>query len=277
MKTNEKTKGKGLSLILGDDLDFKAEELQHDSENTISVNLSDLVLNPFIEFEPDSKAIAKLTEAIKENGQLTPILVRKKDNYYEVVTGEKRYYACKEIGLEKIKVVVCDFDDQEVQELYMYDLLNKDRLNLVTEAKLYKSIIENKGINQSELAKRLDRSRSSISNSLRLLTLDNSVLKLIVKYKLTLGQVKPLIGLDTDYIIEVIERINKQGLSSREIERIAKGEKSKHKSLCIINDVEKKLNDKFNCKTKLRGKKIEFTFKSGRELQNFINSINKCN
>ncbi len=275
MKINEKTKGKGLSLILGDNLDFKAEELQHNSENTILVKLSDLVLNPFIEFEQDSKAIAKLAEAIKENGQLTPILVRKKDNYYEVVTGEKRYYACKIIGLDKIKVVVCDFDDQEVQELYMYDLLNKDRLNLVTEAKLYKSIIENKGISQSELAKRLDRSRSSISNSLRLLTLDNEVLKLIVKYKLTLGQVKPLIGLDTDYIIEIIENINKQGLSSRDIEDIAKAEKSKHKSLCIINDTERKINDKFNCKTKIRGKKIEFTFKNSNELQKFVNSLNK--
>ena len=118
MKTNEKIKGKGLALILGD-VDFKAKELQKDRENTIQVDISNIVLNPYFEFEPDPRSVEKLANAIKENGQLTPILVRKKDDYYEVITGEKRYFACRSIGLEKIKVVVCDFSDQEVQELYM--------------------------------------------------------------------------------------------------------------------------------------------------------------
>lgn len=272
MKTNEKIKGKGLSLILGD-VDFKAEELQHDSENTIVVNLSNLVLNPYFEFEPDAKAVENLANAIKENGQLTPILVRKKDNYYEVVTGEKRYYACKLIGLEKIKVVVCDFSDQEVQALYMYDLINKDRLNLVAEANMYESIIKNRNISQSEFAKKLNKSRSSISNSLRLLSLEKKVLDLIIKYRLTLGQVKPLIGLDSNFIEEVIERIHNENLSSRDVEKIAQGEKSKNKKITILNDTEKILNRKFDCKSKVRGKKIELTFKSKKELDAFINSL----
>lgn len=272
MKTNEKTRGRGLSLILGD-VDFKAEELQQDNEHAFYVDLSSLVLNPYFEFEPDSRAIEKLANAIKENGQLTPILVRKKDNYYEVVTGEKRYYACKSIGLDKIKVVVCDFSDNEVQELYMYDSFNKERLNLVVEARLYKSVIDYKKISQSELSRKLGKSRSSISNSLRLLSLDEEILNLIIKYKLTLGQVKPLIGLEKDYIIELIERIKEEKLSSRTIEAITHGEKNKNKRLIILNDKERMLNKKYNCHSKVRGKKIELIFKSKKELEEFINSL----
>ena len=272
MKVNEKIKGKGLSLILGD-VDFKAEELQHDNENSILVDISNLILNPYFEFEPDPRAIEKLANAIKENGQLTPILVRKKDNYYEVVTGEKRYYACKSIGLEKIKVVVCDFSDREIQELYMYDLINKDRLNLVSEAKLYSNIIKYKNVSQSELAKRLGKSRSSISNSLRILTLDKSVLNLVNKYKLTLGQVKPLIGLDNEVITNLIERINSEKLSSREIEVIARGEKNKNKKIIILNETERMINQRYSCKSRVRGNKIELTFRNKKELEVFINSL----
>lgn len=272
MKINEKTKGKGLALILGD-LDYKAKELQKDSENTIQVDMANIVLNPYFEFSPDSRSVEKLANAIKENGQLTPILVRKKENYYELITGEKRYYACKSIGLDKIKVVVCDFSDQEVQELYMYDSFNKDRLNLVSEAKLYRNIIELKKINQSELAKRLGKSRSSISNSLRLLTLDKEVLDLVAKYKLTLGQVKPLIGLDTEIIIKLISRINSEKLSSREIELIARGEKNKNKKIIILNETERMLNQRYSCKSRVRGNKIELTFRNKKELEVFINSL----
>ena len=127
MKTNEKIKGKGLALILGD-VDFKAKELQKDQENTILVDINKIILNSYFEFEPDPRSIEKLANAIKENGQLTPILVRSKNDYYEVITGEKRYFACKSIGLEKIRVVVCDFTDQEVQELYMYDSFFIDKI-----------------------------------------------------------------------------------------------------------------------------------------------------
>ena len=150
---------------------------------------------------------------------------------------------------------------------------NKEKLNLVSEAKLYRNIIEFKKINQTELAKRLGKSRSSISNSLRLLSLDKEVLDLIAKYKLTLGQVKPFIGLSKDYIIELIERINIEKLSSREIEVITRGEKNKNKKIIILNDIEKMLNNKYKCKSKVRGAKVELVFKNKQELEEFINLL----
>ena len=159
------------------------------------------------------------------------------------------------------------------QELYMYDLINKDRLNLVSEAKLYSNIIKYKNVSQSELAKRLGKSRSSISNSLRILTLDKSVLNLVNKYKLTLGQVKPLIGLDTEIIIKLISRINSEKLSSREIEVIARGEKNKNKKIIILNETERMINQRYSCKSRVRGNKIELTFRNKKELEVFINSL----
>lgn len=271
MKTNEK-KGRGLSLIFGDDLDFKTKDLQK-NESAIEIDIDNLVLNPFFEVFPEDKEIEKMANAIKNGGQLTPILVRKKEDKYEVVTGEKRYYACKFLGLQNIKVIVCDLKDNEVQDIYLYDLLNKNKLNLVSEARLYQGLIKNKGINQTELASRLGKSRSSISNVLRILKLNKKSLKLISKYQLTLGQVKPLIGLETSNIESLIERINKENLSSRDVEKIVSAEKKKNKGLSLINEKEKQLNALFNCKSKLRGKKVEFTFKTKKELEEFISGL----
>lgn len=272
MKINEK-KGKGLSLILGDDLDFKAENLQQNSEQAILINIDSLVLNPYFEVFPEEKEIENMANAIRENGQLTPILVRKKEDKYEVVTGEKRYYACKLLGLQSIKVVVCDLKDNEVQDIYLYDLLKKNKLNLVSEARLYQGLIKNKGINQTELANRLGKSRASISNILRILKLNKKALRLINKYQLSLGQVKPLIGLENSNIESLIERINKEKLSSRDVEKIAFAEKNKNKGLSLINEKEKHLNTILNCKSKIRGKKVEFTFKTKKELDDFISNL----
>lgn len=273
MKTNEKTRSKGLSLILGDDLDYKVQRLQSNTENIVLLDIDSLTLNEEFKYEPDQKDVEKLAGAIQENGQITPILVRKKDGHYEVVTGEKRYFACKYLGMDKIKVVICDFSDNEVHDLYLYDLFDKNKLNLVYEAKLYKNIIENKGISQTELANRLNKSRSTISNFLRILSFDDDILNTIMTNKLTLGQVKPLVGLTSKVISLLIERIVNENLSSRDIEVLAALEKNKNKKIYLASENEKKINIINNCKSKIRGRKIELIFKDNESLKEFINKI----
>ena len=217
MDTNKIKKGlgRGLSSLIG-------EEKKEKNINKISI--SDLLSN---KFQPrkffDEENLEELTNSIKERGVIQPIIVRhSKDNNskYEIIAGERRWLAAQKAGLHEVPVVITEADDLKSLEFSIVENVQRHDLNAVEEAKGYKRLIDDFSYDQEKVAKFIGKSRSHITNYLRLLTLPEDVLKLIENQKITAGHAKILIGLDNSSF--VANKIIEKNLSVRQAENFVK-------------------------------------------------------
>ena len=217
MDTNKIKKGlgRGLSSLIG-------EEKKEKNINKISI--SDLLSN---KFQPrkffDEENLEELTNSIKERGVIQPIIVRhSKDNNskYEIIAGERRWLAAQKAGLHEVPVVITEADDLKSLEFAIVENVQRHDLNAVEEAKGYKRLIDDFSYDQEKVAKFIGKSRSHITNYLRLLTLPEDVLKLIENQKITAGHAKILIGLDNSSF--VANKIIEKNLSVRQAENFVK-------------------------------------------------------
>lgn len=215
--------GKGLGELLGKEV--------MEEKNTESISISLVVPNewqPRREFEPES--LNALAESIKEHGVVQPVIVRKKDSGYELIAGERRLRAAQLAGLVEIPALVRDYSDQETAEIALIENLQREDLNPLEEGLAYQRMINEYHFTQEKMANLIGKSRSYVTNMMRLLDLSEEVKGLLLERKLTAGQARPLLGLETPAEqIALARRIVEEDLSARRIEEILRREKDGQK------------------------------------------------
>jgi len=224
-KLRKKGLGKGLSALFGDS-DTKHEEEKRQEKETKSQKsllIGDLNRNPFqprIKFDEDK--INELSKSIKQNGLIQPIAVRKdKDDpgKYQIVAGERRWLAAQKAGLHEVPIVVLDLNDSETLEVAIVENVQRENLNPIEEARGYERLHKEFGYDHEKIAKFISKSRSHVSNTLRLLTLPRDVISMLEEKLITAGQARPLIGLPN--ASKIAEDIVKKRLTSRQVESIS--------------------------------------------------------
>lgn len=216
--SKEKRLGRGLKALLGEDIDKNIQEIP---VNQIDANPN----QPRKAFNEET--LKKLEQSIKKYGVVQPVIVRKKDNgNYELIAGERRLRAAKNAQLEKIPVVIKEYDNRESAEIALIENLQREDLNPIEEGKAYESIIKKYDLTQEEMSQIAGKSRSYITNTLRLLTFPNAIQKLLQSKKLTTGQARPLLALKTvAEQLKLAKKIVEEGLSARQVEKML-GEKT---------------------------------------------------
>lgn len=272
--------GKGLDVLLPD---------LSDEETIKEIPLKQIRPNPYQPrktFQAD--AIEELKESIVQHGVLQPIILRKSIKGYEIVVGERRFRAAKEAGLEVIPAVVRELTDEQMMEIALLENLQREDLTPIEEAQAYQQLINELGITQEELSKRLGKSRPHIANLVRLLSLPESVCALINNRELSMGHGRALLGLkDKEKIPAVVERIRKEHLNVRQVEmliqqlneRVVKKKPKKEKKDIFLQAKENELREYFGTnviiqKGKRKGK-IEIEFFNQDDLERILNLLNK--
>ena len=254
-----------------------------------TLRLSQLVPNkdqPRREFDEDS--LQELAESIKQHGLIQPILVMKKGRYYEIIAGERRWRAAKLAGLKTVPVVIREYSPREQMEIALIENLQRENLNVIEEAFAYQKLLEEYQMKQEELAERLSRSRTAITNTLRLLKLEERVQTLLKENRISSGHARALLALEDPaqqyaYAMLIVER----GWSVRETEKQVKrasAEAKKEKKeadpqlQAILQDLEEKLKQslgtKVNIHTKKAGKgSIEIEYYSEDEMERILHLL----
>ena len=273
---NKKGLGRGLSSLIGDTKTVS-------KNNKISV--SDLIRN---RYQPrktfDEESLEELTNSIKSRGIIQPIIVRlSSGNKYEIIAGERRWLAAQRAGLHEVPVVVVDADDKKALEFGIVENVQRHDLNSIEEAEGYKRLIDEFSYDQEQVAKFIGKSRSHITNSLRLLTLSNYITDLIKTNKLTPGHAKILVGLENSD--QIAKKIIKKNLSVRQTENLVRLYRSPSKSIKTSKDpniktIESDLMDKLGLKTQITNKKnnkgsVTFDYSDLDQLNYLIGIIKK--
>ena len=273
---SKKGLGRGLSSLIGDTKTVS-------KNNKISV--SDLIRN---RYQPrktfDEESLEELTNSIKSRGIIQPIIARPSTgDKYEIIAGERRWLAAQRAGLHEVPVVVVDADDKKALEFGIVENVQRHDLNSIEEAEGYKRLIDEFNYDQEQVAKFIGKSRSHITNSLRLLTLSNYITDLIKNNKITPGHAKILVGLGNSD--QVAKKIVKKNLSVRQTENLVRLYKSPSKSIKTSKDpnikkIESDLMEKLGLKTQILNKKnnkgsVTFDYKDLDQLNYLIEIIKK--
>lgn len=243
----------------------------------------------------DEDTLQELADSIKQFGLLQPILVQDRKDYYEIIAGERRWRAAKIAGLKEVPVIIRNYTEQEIMEISLIENIQREDLNPIEEAIAYKRLIEEFNLKQDEVAERVSKSRTTITNSMRLLKLCEYVRQMIIDDKLTTGHARALISIeDEEQQKQIAERIFDEKLSVRDVEKIVKNilnptEKKPQKEELpqsiqyIYEDIEKKLEEKLSRKVEINAKgkngtgKIEIEFYSNDDLDRLIESLSNVN
>ena len=280
--------GRGLEELFNiEDINYgQLEEhiMETSSEEEVrELPLSEIRVNPYQPRKTfDEAALNDLAESIKEHGVIQPIIVKKSIKGYEIVAGERGFRASKIAGKETIPAIVREFNDSQMMEIAVLENLQREDLNAIEEAEAYHTLQENLGLNQEELAKRLGKSRSHITNMLGLLNLPSNVKKLISENKISMGHARVLSKLDDEEKINfLVNEIITKDLSVRDLEQIASQESYTRKNKVIREslpreyvDLEGKLSDYFGTKVKVDKKKIEIKYTNIKDLNRILDMLN---
>ena len=235
--------GRGLSALFGDE-EPKRKNIENKELNEVSI--SDLSRNPYQPREIFNETkLEELTKSIKKNGVIQPIAVRPKKNElgkYEIVAGERRWLAAQKAGLHEIPVNVLDLTDVETLEVAIVENIQRDDLNPIEEARGYKRLFEEFKYDHESISKLMSKSRSHVSNTLRLLTLPTDVIGMLEEGSLTSGQARPLIGLGNASAIA--EEIVAKNYSARKVEYLVKTKKSTKSKSKVVDTNILKLQEK---------------------------------
>lgn len=297
MATRKKGLGRGLDSMIPNKLpEEKKEAKKTDSKGTVSseteVSGGKIMLDINL-VEPnrdqprkyfDEDALLELSESVKEHGIVQPLLVQKKDDYYMIIAGERRWRAAKKAGLKEVPVNIAEgLSDQEILEIALIENIQREDLNPIEEALTYKRLLEEFNLKQDEVAERVSKSRTTVTNSMRLLKLDERVQQMIIDGMLTTGHARAILAIeDNDMQFEFAQRIFDEKLSVRDVEKevkkMLKSKKSKTKESkidpqmeVIYNDLADKMKNIFGTKVIVNPKdnqagKIEIEYYSQDEL-----------
>lgn len=289
--------GKGLDSLIPDKkvkstaagkVDDKSGKEDAAKAGEITVKINDVEPNreqPRKDFDED--ALMELADSIKQFGVLQPLLVQKKKDYYEIIAGERRWRAAKLAGLKEVPVIVKDFTEQEILEISLIENIQRENLNPIEEAMAYKRLLEEFNLKQDEVAERVSKSRTAVTNSMRLLKLSERVQQMIIDDMISTGHARALLAVDDEeqqYMLA--NRIFDEKLSVREIEKIVKtlknpkkeAKKNKIEHMFVYNNLEEHMKNiigtKVSVNPKANGKgKIEIEYYSEEELERIYDLI----
>ncbi|MBR6230181.1 MAG: ParB/RepB/Spo0J family partition protein [Eubacterium sp.] len=289
-------KGKGLNAVIDGGRPGKAPAKSEAAEVTpggeVSLKINQVEPNknqPRKEF--DQEKLQELADSIAQHGIVQPIVVTKQDDYYEIIAGERRWRAAKLAGLKEVPVVIKEYTPQEVMEVALIENIQREDLNPVEEAKAYQHLIEEYNLKQEDVAKKVSKNRSTITNAIRLLKLEEPIQEMLISGDLSSGHARALLAVeDPKKQLKLAERIVKEHLNVREVEKLVKedGEKSsskpkQKKSLgqeAIYEDLEERLTRSMGTKVRINRKnanqgKIEIEYYSMDELDTITARLTK--
>ena len=288
MEQKNKALGRGLEQLFNSEiLDFNSFEsniLESSSENDIKeIKLSEIRSNPYQPRKTfNEDALKELADSIKNYGVFQPIIVKKSIKGYDLIAGERRVRASKMAGLETIPAIVKEFSDELMREIALLENLQRENLTAIELAWAYKGIIDSLHITQDELANKLGKSRSSVTNVLGLLNVPTNVQNMVLDGKLSMGHARELSKLeDKEKIVEYAKKVVDEGLSVRDLENLSKSpEVKKRNPINRLNNhsndetnygyVEKELSEYFGTRVKIRNKKMEISFENSNDLDRLL-------
>ena len=274
--------GKGLDALLSSPI-IEEEKAQ---EGEVIQNLKIIDVEPNKE-QPrrnfDEESIEELASSIKEYGVIQPIIVTKKDNYYQIVAGERRWRASKKAGISEIPAIVREYDEQKNSEIALIENIQRQDLNPIEKAMAIRELLDTYNLTQQKLADKLGISRSGLANTVRILNLSPNVIELVKEGKLTEGHCKALLAVDDpDKQYQAAIHMIESGDSVREAEKQVKIKKKKvsnDRYQPIYREIETSFRNFFGTKVKLDAKqrsgKIIIQYSSNDELDRILNLINK--
>lgn len=238
----------------------------------------------------DEDSLIELSESIKNFGIISPLVVKKKDDYYEIIAGERRWRAAKLAGLKEVPVIINnDYNEQQTLEVSIIENIQRERLNPIEEGLAYKRLIEEFNLKQDEVAERVSKSRTEITNKMRLLKLDERVQEMLISEMLSMGHARALLGFENkDDQYTTALRVFDEKLSVRDIEKLvkssSKAKKQKKEEVdeqykLICNDAAEKMSNVMGTKVNINQKnknskgKIEIEFYSQEELDRIMGMI----
>ncbi|VDN47768.1 site-specific DNA-binding protein [Petrocella atlantisensis] len=277
--------GQGLNALISDELED--EILDHGKGGTLNIRISNIEPNreqPRKVFEED--ALHELADSISQYGIIQPLIVAKKDKYYEIIAGERRWRAAKIAGLKEIPVIIKDYSDEMILEVSLIENIQRENLNAIEEALAYQRLIAEFSLKQDEIAEKVSKSRSAIANTLRLLNLSNQVQQMIIDEMISSGHARALLAIeDQNAQLDIATRVFDEKLSVRETEKLIKNYLNPNKKIKrdvgileldpiykkIEDDVKKILGTKVSIikKTEQLGK-IEIEYYSKDELNRIL-------
>ncbi len=289
--TKRRALGRGLEeLFYNEPIDYnKVEEkilTETPREEIEMVKINELRSNPY---QPrkvfDEEALQELAASIKEHGVFQPIIIKKSIKGYEIIAGERRVKASKIAGLEEIPAIVRDFSDNEMMEIALLENLQRENLNAIEESMAYKKLLETLSLTQEDLAKRLGKSRSHITNMLGLLTLPEEVQTALSNKEITMGHARIISKLENkEQQIALTNRVKKEGLSVRQLEDITQS----NEKFIRVHEIKKKpkeinseyqylqeeLCERLGTKVKIKSNKIEINFVNSSDLNRLLEIMN---
>lgn len=295
METKRKALGTGLEqLFNNENINFEGassfEEIEKEivaeaTEKDIkNIPISEIRSNPF---QPrrvfDEEKLRELSESIKEHGLFQPIIVKKSIKGYELVAGERRTKAAKLAGYTEIPAIIKDYTDEEMMEVALLENIQREDLNPIEEAEAYDNIIKKSSLTQEQLAKKVSKSRSYITNVLGLVSLPEDVKRLVSEGRISMAHAKILSKMeDPDYVTSLAYRIVNSGMSVRELESISQGEevRKKHKVTRVVplnriySVYENAMREKIGTKVTISSKKVTIPFDSDEDLTRILEIIN---
>lgn len=282
MKT--KRLGKGLGALIPDQAP-ESTPVAANSDNLIQVKVTDVRPNPYqprVKFE--EKALTELKDSIKEKGLIQPITIRRKNSHFELIAGERRLRAAIEVGFEKIPAYIMKVESkEEMLELAIIENVQRERLDPIEQASAYQRLIDECNLTQDEVAQKIGKERSTITNMLRLLRLPGPIQESVAKGEISVGHARTLLSLDSkESQIQLWKKLLKNEYSVRKLERIVKeldaikqmkSISSKRKSVHVVK-IEEKLRNLLGTKVSVRSKNeggsIEIEFYSPEDLSRLI-------
>lgn len=297
MPVKRKGLGKGLDSLIPDNKSMKSgtsdKSAEEKKEAEVKAGVQTMKIN---EVEPnrdqprknfDEDALLELSDSIKQFGVLQPLLVRKRKDYYEIIAGERRWRAAKLAGVKEVPVIVKEYTDQEILEIGLIENIQRENLNPIEEAIAYKRLLEEFNLKQDEVAERVSKSRTAVTNSMRLLKLSDKVQQMIIDDMISTGHARALLAIDDPELqYTLANKIFDEKLSVRETEKLVKEiknpKKPKEKKVIenafIYQDLEEKMKGVFGTKVSIASKgkgkgKIEIEYYSDDELEHLFDMM----
>ncbi len=279
--------GKGLDSLITDKVGKTVEVPEEVKKQEVLVNITKVEPNrdqPRKNFDED--ALLELSESIKQFGVLQPLLVQDRKDYYEIIAGERRWRAAKLAGIKEIPVIIKDLTEQEIVEISLIENIQREDLNPIEEAMAYKRLLNEFNLKQDEVAERVSKSRTAVTNSMRLLKLDERVQQMVIDDMISTGHARTLLGIvDPEKQYTIAQQIFDEKLSVRETEKLVKKLQNEKEEIqkkpiddtmsAIYQDLEQKLKGIMGTKVSIHQKdqnkgKIEIEYYNKDELDRIM-------
>lgn len=291
--------GKGLDALIPSGINEKSEKTEKQkkteekSGGETIVNITKVEPNreqPRKNFDED--ALEELAESIKQFGLLQPILVQDRKTYYEIIAGERRWRAAKKAGLKEVPVIIKNLTEQEIVEISLIENIQRENLNPIEEAQAYKRLLTEFNLKQDEVAERVAKSRTAVTNSMRLLKLCDDVQQMVIEGMISTGHARALISIeDSELQYSIAQQIFDEKLSVRDVEKLVKNlnkpakvsskKEAIDKSLeAVYQDIEENLKQKLSTKVSITSKgngagKLEIEFYSHDDLEKLMDLLSR--